>query len=554
MLPIRRLLACTALICATALGPAASAQTDNAAGSGKDWWSHVRFLADDRLEGRNTGSESYLQAARYVAEQFKRAGALPAGSEGYLQPVKFQSRVLDEGRSSLTLMRGGTFEALAIGDDAVIGVRNGIAPNLEAPLVFAGYGLTVPENNYDDLAGLDLQGKIAVVLSGGPAAIPGALRSHYGSVAERWKFLKQAGAVGLITVQNPRIMDIPWERSKLLRFFPSMVLAESALQDAPDLVLTVGMNPASMDKLLAGSGVTFAQILAAADTEKPLPKFAIPAVLKAQVSVKSDTLTSANVAAMLPGSDPKLKNEYIVLSAHLDHLGIGEPIGGDRIYNGAMDNAAGVATLIDVAAGMRAQNLKLKRSVVFLAVCGEEKGLLGSKFFANRPTMRPLVANFNMDMFLPIHPLTRLTALGLEESNLAQPLRESAGQVGVTVISDPEPNRNSFVRSDQYSFIRTGVPALAFKFGYEKGSAEEKLQKAWLTTRYHAPSDDINQPVDLEAAAKFNRIIEGLLVRVANQSERPEWNAASFFKRFALTAPGGTPNPAASSRTGANAP
>ncbi len=513
---------------------AAAVAAPDLAEAGRRWWSHVEVLADDKLEGRNTGSAGYREAARYLAGEFEKAGLKPAGMTGYLQPVKFRSRVVVESQSSLTLVRGGKPEPLAIGDDAVIGARTGLPGQLDAPLVFVGYGLTVPEKDYDDLKNLDLKGKIVVHLAGGPASIPGALRAHYGRISERWEFLKRAGVVGVISVQNPKSMDIPWERGKLARFLPSMVLTDESLQDAPDLKFTMTMNPASMDKLLADSGYTFAEILALADAEKPLPKFALKPALRTRVALKTAEVEAPNVVGLLPGSDPKLSNEYIVISAHLDHLGVGEPIKGDKINNGAMDNATGIASLIEVARSLHETKTALRRSVLFIGVCGEEKGLLGSKYFANRPTVQPgrMVANLNFDMFLPLHPLRSLMVLGTDESTLSGPLKTVTAQAGVGLLADPEPNRNSFVRSDQYSFIRQGVPALAFKFGYEPGSPEEKLHKDWLKNNYHAPSDDLNQPVNLEGAARFNQIVLALTERIANQDERPRWNDNSFFRRF----------------------
>ena len=211
----------------------------------------------------------------------------------------------------------------------------------------------------------------------------------------------------------------------------------------------------------------------------------------------------------------------MVFSAHLDHLGIGAPINGDAIYNGAMDNASGVAAMLDVAASLHEKNARPKRSLLFVAVCGEEKGLLGSRYFATHPTVdaKHIVADINTDMFLPLFPLKLLTAYGIDESTLGDDVTAVAGsRWGVKIQPDPEPQRNAFIRSDQYSFIRRGIPALALKVGYAPGSPEEKIVKAWLTERYHAPSDDLNQPVDKEAAGKFDRLVAALLLRVADES------------------------------------
>ena len=244
------------------------------------------------------------------------------------------------------------------------------------------------------------------------------------------------------------------------------------------------------------------------------------------------------MAAILPGTDPSLKGQYVVLTAHLDHLGIGEPINGDRIYNGAMDDASGVASLIDIAQSLHESQTKLRRSLLFVAVTGEEKGLLGSKYFAAHPTVKAasMVADLNLDMFLPLFPLRSVTVYGLNESDLGEEIRAVAKTQGLKIQDDLEPARNLFIRSDQYSFIRRGIPALAFKVGYEKGSPEEKIAKTWLKERYHAPSDDTKQPVNLDCAARFDDLIRKLAETVADSTARPHWNSASFFRRFAQQA------------------
>lgn len=502
---------------------------------GQRWWSHVSFLADDKLEGRNTGSEGYRKAAAYVASEFERAGLQPAGTDGYFQPVKFKSREIIEQRSSLALVRDGKAEPLTLGEDGFFGLRIDPAESLEAPLVFTGYGLTVPEMQYDDLAGLDLHGKIAVYISGGPAPIAGPLSSHYQTAAERGKFLERAGVVGTCSVLNPIAMDVPWPRVALSRFQPSMSLDYADLNESFGQKLGVAINPAHLDRWLAGSGHSAEEILALAKERKPLPRFPLAVALRAKVAVKRTTVESPNVVAVLPGSDPQLKDEYVVLSAHLDHLGIGEPVNGDRIYNGAMDDASGVATLLDIAEQLHEAKSKLRRSLLFVVVAGEEKGLLGSRYFATHPTVKrdEMVADLNVDMFLPLFPLRILTVYGLDESDLSKQVRAVAGAMGIRVQADQEPQRNIFIRSDQYNFIRQGVPSLMFSVGYEKGSPEAAIAKKWLTERYHAPSDDIHQPVDLKAAADFNKLTMALAEAVANQTERPKWNNDSFFRRFA---------------------
>jgi hypothetical protein len=503
---------------------------------GKRWWSHIEVLADDKMEGRNTGSPGHKKAADYVAGEFEREGLKAAGTSGYLQPVKFNVSAIDEPASNLAIVRSKEqVTPLKLGEDATMGVRAGLAPQLEAAAVFAGHGLVIPENNIDDFAGLNLKGKIVVYIAGGPSSVPSALKAHYSSRGERWKAIQKTGAIGIAEIPNPKSMDIPWSRATLARLNPTMSLADPSLEEIHGMKFSVRINPEHANKLFIGSGHAFADLLALADADKPLPKFPLNFNFRAKVSIKNSTVESQNVVALLPGTDANLKDEYVVYSAHLDHLGIGQPIDGDKIYNGAMDDGSGIASLIEIATIMKEQKTKLKRSVVFLAVTGEEKGLQGSRYFANYPTVpkQQIVADLNMDMFLPLFPLKYLEVQGLAESTLGDQIRAACQKAGVAIQADKEPDRNLFIRSDQYSFIRQGVPALAFKFGYEKGSNEEKIAKDWLKNRYHAPSDDVNQPVDTTAAAQFNRILFDLGQRVANAKDRPHWNSDSFFRRFA---------------------
>jgi len=520
----------TRAVIAIALGVAIALGAPTAPDA-KRWWSHILFLADDKLEGRETGSEGHRQAAAYVAGEFERSGLKPAGTQGYLQPVKLHSRRILEEQSSLALLRGGEREPLTLGEDAIFGMRVEPPQHLSAPMVFVGYGLVVPELKYDDLAGLDLRGKVAVYMTGGPSSIPGPLRSHYQSSEEREKLWSRVGAVGTVSFTNPAASDIPWSRTSAARLRPSMSLSGS---DGVER-LSITVNPAHSDKFLAGSGHKFDELIALSDAGKPLPVFPIPAAIEARAAVEHKDVESQNLAAIYPGSDPKLKREFVALSAHVDHLGRGEPVNGDAIYNGAMDNASGIATLLEIAATLHDSRAKLRRSVLFVAVTAEEKGLLGSQYFATHPTVKAsdIVANLNVDMFLPLFPLRILTAVGAEESDLGYRLRAVAAPLGVKVQTDPEPRRNLFIRSDQYNFIKRGIPALAFKVGSTPGSPEEAISKKWLAERYHAPSDDVNQPVDLTAAADFNHLILLMTEEIANQTERPKWKENSFFRRYA---------------------
>jgi Zn-dependent M28 family amino/carboxypeptidase len=507
---------------------------------GTAWWNYVKVLAADDMEGRETGSPGLRKAQEYVVEQLKRAGLEPAGSKTYYQPMQFVSRQIVEKDSSLTLLRNGHAGPLTLGDDAIFNTRVDLAPAVAAPLVFAGYGLTIPELGHNDLAGLDLRDKVVVIFAGAPAEIPGALASHYQSAGERWKALRKAGAIGVITILNPAAMDIPWSRISANRAHPSMALQGAEFDETAGQELAVTFNPERAQKLFEGSGHALAEMVELVKDGKPLPRFPLATSVRAKATVNKKNLESANLVAQLPGSDPRLKNEYVVLSAHLDHLGVGEPINGDRIYNGAMDNASGSAVLLDLIGSLQKSPKKLKRSLLFVFVTGEEKGLLGSRYFTAHPTVKPgsMIANVNIDMFLPIVPLKVLTVYGLAESDLGDMAREVAQQLGVQAQADPEPQRNAFIRSDQYNFIRHGVPAVAMGVGFEKGSPEQEIFKNWRTLRYHAPSDDLDQPVDLAAAGKYEEIVRALMVRAADEPGRPHWKPSSFFRRYAPIASG----------------
>ncbi|MGH9504488.1 MAG: M28 family metallopeptidase [Terriglobales bacterium] len=510
------------------------AQESQPSFDGKSWWDHIKVLAADNMEGRDTGSPGLKRAEAYVVGQLRAAGLQPTGVKGFYQPVNFESRQLIETQSSAALIREGKAERLTLGEDAIFSTRVDLAPEVEGPLVFVGYGLSIPENDFDDLAGLDLKGKVAVLISGSPSQIPSALASHHQTAGERWKAFRAAGAIGIITIPNPASMDVPWARIALNRLHPSMELAGAEFNETEGEKLALYFNPAHADKLFAGSGHTFEDLAELAKERKPLPHFPLSASIQAKAVVKKKAVESANLVARLPGNDPQLKNEYVVLSAHIDHVGIGEPVNGDRIYNGAMDNASGVAVLLDVAASLKRHPENLKRSLLFVFVTGEEKGLLGSKYFAAHPTVGPksMAADINIDMFRPLVPLKLLTVLGMAESDLGDEARQVAESDDVSVQADPQPLRNVFVRSDQYSFIRHGIPALALDIA-PTTPEQEKIYKDWLTYRYHAPSDDLDQPVDLAAAGKYEDIIRKLMIKVADNPERPEWKADSFFRRYA---------------------
>jgi Zn-dependent M28 family amino/carboxypeptidase len=506
------------------------------AAEGKRWWGHIEYLASDELQGRDVGSPGFEKAASYVEQQFKEIGLRPGGVAGYRQPVNFETRVLVPDRSKLALVRNGEQQPLVLGEDAMLSARGELDGAIDAPMVFVGYGLSVPEGRWDDLAGLDLHGKIAVYANVmAPLEVSDNVKSHVGSAAERWAVLKKAGAIGIATLPPPGVTGGTGRGRGGGQPQPAVVLADRDVQDQAGQIVSMTLTTRGAEKLLAGSGHTLEELQGLIVERKPLPRFALSAALHAEAAVKRTPLASENVIGIYDGSDPRLRTEYVVMSAHLDHVGVGRAVDGDSVYNGAMDDASGVAPVIEIARLLKASGARTKRSILFMTQTGEEKGLLGSKYFTAHPTVpfESIVADINLDMFLPLYPLKVIEVQGMTESSLGDRVREAAKQQGVDVQTDREPEQNRFIRSDQYSFIRRGIPSLAFKFGYEFGSPEEKIRRDWVRDVYHKPNDDLKQPVDVEAAAKFNHVIMGLLQRVANDPARPRWNDTSFFKRFA---------------------
>ncbi|MET0137766.1 MAG: M28 family metallopeptidase, partial [Sphingobium sp.] len=413
------------------------------------------------------------------------------------------------------------------------GAGGPVPESIDAPLVFAGYGLHLPEAGHDDFAGLDVAGNIVVVLSGGPAKLSGALKSHARS--ERTAWLAARGAVGLIQLVTPGQVEIPWERRIALAAAPALYFKDASLRDSDAPFFNAQMDPAKSQLLFEGSGKDFTAIAAAADVSAPVPVFPLAQRLQARIAAQRTSLTSDNIIAVLPGSDPDLAHEHVVLSAHLDGYGIGTPIRGDAIYNGAFDNAAGVASLIEIARALEARKDRPRRSILFAIVTAEEKGLLGARYFAARPTVpkQDLVANLNFDMALPIFPLVAVTPIGHDQSTLGDHAKAVSRAMKLPIWPDPFPERNSFTRSDQYAFIREGIPALFFKFGFKAGTRQAQAEKTWRATLYHSPFDDANQPVMAAESVKLNDYVAAVALRVANAPDRPLWNSDSFFKRFA---------------------
>ncbi len=471
------------------------------------WWGYVTALANDGMQGRDTGSAAYQRAARYVAGEFKQAGIQAAGEQGYFQSVPMRRVQLNTAASKLVLERKTGLRRLAWLREITMTAASGLPPRIDAPLIFRGSSPEPPP-------GLDVKGKI-VVRPSPPVGTPAA------NVAAP---SLPAGALGTLGIDNA---DGPERRRWPAAYALNVALAETPV--APKPVPAFFFNPAAAEELFKDSGHTYAELKRLYDASQPLPWFEIPATLRATLRFDTSNIAADNIVGVLPGSDPALSSECVVISAHLDGYGFGEPIHGDRLYNGAFDDAAYVATLIDLAERWKSSSTKLRRSVLFAVFTGEEKGLLGSRYYAAHPTVpkERIVANINLDQLRPLFPLKLLTMLAVDDSTLGDAARAVAEPMGIRIQSDPEPDRNLMRRADHFNFIQIGIPAAGFIFGYEKGSPEEVIYRRWYTDRYHSPSDDLKQPWDPEAAARFNEFFRRLVEAVANADERPTWKPGS---------------------------
>ncbi len=472
------------------------------------WWAHVQALSNDSMQGRDTGSEGYRKAAAYVVAQFQHAGLKPAGEKGWYQTVPLHVVRFRADQSEVSLVRKEGATKLRWLQQISVPARLNIPESLEAPLVFDG---TVGDE-------IDVKGKILVRINTG-AATGGRRGGGQGA----------AGVAAVLTVDNPGGAEPPrWP----VAYSVAMTLAAAEAAPAGNgagAPLALRFNPEFAEDLFAGSGHTYKELAALSAAGKPLPRFALPATLRARMKFEAADLASDNIIGVLPGSDPALAREYVVVSAHLDGYGIGEPKNGDGIYNGAFDDAAYVATLIELAEKLHEAKAQLKRSVLFCVVTGEEKGLLGSRYFAAHPTVAKerMVANINLDQLRPIFPLKTLTALAVDDSTLGDTARKVAAGMEIRIQADPEPERNLLRRSDHWNFMQIGVPAIGFIFGYEKGAPEEAVYRKWYADRYHSPADDLNQPWDPAAAAKFNDFFNKMVETLANDAKRPEWKSGS---------------------------
>lgn len=499
----------------------------------------MRFLSDDLLEGRGTATRGHELAAKFMAAQFEGLGLQPAGDAGtYFQEVPLRSFKPDEGKTTFTVTRAGKEETLTFRTDYIVGGDpSRPAVSVEAPVVFVGFGVTAPDQGYDDYQQIDAKGKIVALLAGAPK-FESSLKAHYSSPEIKQANAVAHGAVGVIVIDDP-VFEQMYSFPKRVR---DLITPEFRWLDKqgnpndyfPQIQCAVLLSLDATKGFFAGSAHTAEEIFAAANAGKP-PVFDMPITARIRTVTQSTDAHSPNVIAKLEGSDPVLKGEYLVYSAHLDHIGIGEPVDGDKIYNGALDNASGSATLLELARAFSAMNPRPRRSILFVLVTGEEAGLLGSDYFAHYPTVSKssIVADLNVDEVLLLWPMQDVIAFGAEHSSLDAVIKKAALRMNLVESPDPMPDEVVFIRSDQYSFVRQGIPSTMPSPGFK--SSDPKINpvaifEKWEQTRYHQPQDDIDQPgLDFDAAAKFARFAFFCGYLVAQDTPRPTWNKGDFF-------------------------
>lgn len=496
----------------------------------------IAYLADDQLKGRMPGTEGYQMAVDYVIKRLKTLNVEPAGENGtWLQKVNLRRAFTENSLLSLTH-----------GQSAAVGIRSNsyvIYPNPAVPkvkvsssLVFAGYGISEPELGYDDYQNINVKGKTIVIMRGAPDKFSSSVAAHSMNTSTILKAAAAHGAIGVIIgTADTSIKTLPNMSKGVYSVMNNEGnVAVSRIYYSSQVSFFASVKSDFLAFLLKDAGKTVdgvAEKLKAGETQS----FSLPS-LDINISFNSiyKDIVSYNVIGKIKGSDPFLKNEFVVHSAHLDHLGIGKPIEGDSIYNGAHDNASGVASILGIAKIYNHIKIKPKRSILIVMVTGEEMGDLGSGYFAMHPTVpvKSMVADVNTDMPAIIAPLLSITALGAEHSSLIKQVDQAAGYLGISVEPDPEPKQARFTRSDQYSFVLAGIPALHIKYGNKTADGKNNLSEMvvkWRAKYYHKPQDDINGIFDFEAGKKYAQLNFLIGYLVAQDTAKPVWNTGDIF-------------------------
>ena len=516
--------------------------------------SHVAFLADDLLEGRDTGSRGHEIAAAYVASQFMGLGLKPAGANGgWYEQVPFRSATLD-GKPRFTLTGAAGKTVWENGSEMSVGASLlAEKDDLSAPVVFAGYGAEAPQYGVDDYKGLDVRGKIVAVFSGLPKGLPSEIAAHLGDT--KGQVAAKHGAIGMVTLYTAEMAKRrPWAAVQGRGNRPILTWVGADGRTGEDGVrFAATASDLAAAALFAGARRSFAQVRSDVDRGVHPKGFALKTSLRLERQSKWTTIKSPEVVGLLPGADPALKDEYVILMGHLDHLGIrrnAKP-GEDAIYNGALDNAAGVATMLEAARAFAISGERPRRSILFIANTAEEKGLLGASYFAAYPTVPvgKIAAAVDLDMPLLLYRFTDVIAFGADHSTVGEAVRRAAGEMGVGLSGDPMPEENIFVRSDHYEFVKQGVPAIMLATGWANGGGEK--WKSFLSGAYHHPNDDMAQPIDWDSGARFARLNYLIARQLADAPQRPLWYKGDYFgDAFAPRAPR-APRPATASASAA---
>lgn len=499
----------------------------------------VSFLADDKLEGRGTGTRGYDMAAAFVAARYADLGLKPGTANGWYQHIQFINFAANPSRPSSIIIGGKRF---VHGDQVLVGPSAlGESVEGEAEAVFVGYGLEDRRFGFDDYRGLDVRGKIVVQIAGTPDGLPGGIASSMS--ATKGDLAAARGAVGIITLLPPALLGqaplaafVAGDRRPQVRWIHPDGRAES---EDRLLRLSAVLAPQAAERLFAGTRLGGNRLARMFADRRDRPKgFAIPGKVRIERFARIGKVQSPNVIAVLEGSDPALANEVVLLSAHLDHLGIIAGKGGDTIANGALDNAAGVATMLEVARAFVESGTRPRRSIMFAALTGEEMGLYGSEYLVQYPSLagRKVVANVNLDMPILTYDFTDVVALGAEHSTAGEAVARAAKAEGLTISPDPNPQENFFFRSDHYSFVKKGIPALSIDPGEASGG--KAAGELYRSTHYHQVSDDLKQPIDWKAGARFARFNYLVARDLADAAQAPRWYVGSYFgDRFAKDQP-----------------
>ncbi len=490
---------------------------------------HLTTLSSDDMQGRDTGSPGYDSAAAYVVRMAEEIGLQPAGVDGtFFQPITFRKSILD-GSPPKVSMDG---EELIFLED--YGFRPSLTTtnvNLSAPVVFAGFGISAPEIGYDDYAGLDVAGKLVMYIIDLPESLEPFERTIIDPKRARMLEAEKRGALGVIKIVPQSYLQ-PINKWAFATQSHSNYLYDYVPPEGSKMRVDLLINYLKATELMKSSGRDYSTIYEKLLAGSP-QSFEFGFEASVEVGSYHDDIQSPNVAALLPGTDPTLKEEILVMSAHLDHIGVGNPVAGDSIYNGTSDNASGSAALLTLAKTFSAMPPP-KRSILFLWVTAEEKGLLGSEYWARFPTINPrqIVANHNIDMINGAFiGKSNVVAFGYPHSNLSEAADYATNELSIEIIDDPNPEENLFLRSDQYSFVKQGIPAI-WLWGRESQhpnlADSVSAYDRWMQTHYHAASDDLNQVMSRDGALLELKTNFLMTHYIANEMESIRWNEQSF--------------------------